>query len=55
MDIYTKVFGEKHGKDLMNLTLEEMKMLSDARKPELERRRAKTKKIVEGNRIRKSK
>ena len=51
MDILRKVFGEKHEKDLTKLTLEEIKMLSDARAPERERRRLRTKKIVDRNRL----
>lgn len=49
MDVYSKVFGMNHGKDLWKLTLEEMRMLSVARLPELERRRARTAKIVANN------
>jgi len=49
MNIYDKVFGAGHGKDLWKLTLEEMRMLGDARKEELERRRARTAKIVANN------
>jgi hypothetical protein len=49
MTIYDKVFGEKHGKDLWKLTLEEMKMLSDARKPETERRHKLSAKIKANN------
>ena len=49
MTIYDKVFDEKHGKNLMQLTLEEMKMLSNARKLETERRHQLSEKIKANN------
>jgi hypothetical protein len=44
-----KVFGENHGKDLWKLTLEEMKLLSDARKAETARRHKMSAKIKANN------
>ena len=49
MRIDEKVFGENHNKNLWTLTLEEMKMLSDARKPETERRNKLSAKIKANN------
>jgi hypothetical protein len=49
LNVYEKVFGENHEKNLWELSPEDMKLLSDARKPERERRRKRTQKIVKQN------
>ena len=49
MSIYTKVFGENHGKDLWKLSVEDQKLLTDARSDERTRRSKRTRKIVANN------
>jgi hypothetical protein len=47
--IYDKVFGANHGKNLWDLSLEDIKLLSKARQPERERRHAKNQRIKNKN------